>query len=97
MDITNKFNYEPVSHLVISDGPVATVNVRCFTLSPGDQFTVNAYGIKKDRGIKIKDIKLGSQEVWPNIICVKKIKRKWWQIWKPKYIAATFMYVKEAV
>lgn len=93
MNKIGEFNSIPVANIVAVKDNVTYLNARCFVLSPGDQFTVNAYGIEKDRGIKIKDIELGTQRVWPNIICVKKIKRKWWQIWRPKYVAATFRCV----
>lgn len=70
------------------------VRLRAFRLCPGDQFTVNAYGIEKSFGVKIKDIDLGTRYYFGcELICMNKIKRKWWQIWKPKYVAATFMVI----
>ena len=68
---------------------------RTILLRRGDIFCVNAQGIKESLGIKIKDIKFDAKHIWPNIICIEKIKRKWWQIWKPKYIAAKFMCVAD--
>lgn len=68
---------------------------RPFLLQRGDIIWVNAQGVKESLGIKIKDIKLDTQNVWPNIICIEKIKRKWWQFWKPKYVAARFMCVRD--
>ena len=65
--------------------------IRVFPLRTDDQFIMNAYGVKQHFGIDIKDINLCEQrQFWPNIICIKKIKRKWWQIWRPRYVAATF-------
>ena len=72
------------------------VYARVIPLRRGDIFYVNAQGIKKSLGMKIKDIELATQHVWPNIVCIEKIKRKWWQIWKPKYIAARFVCVRDA-
>lgn len=70
--------------------------VRVFRLSVGDVFILNAYGIQEHFGIKIKDIDLCSSHKFNNqFMCMKKIKRKWWQIWKPKYVAAKFMVVGE--
>ena len=91
--MTGEFDSIPITNIVAVKYNATYLNTRCFILSSGDKFTVNAYGIKKDCGIKIKDIELGTQMIWPNVICTKKIKRKWWQIWKPRYIAATFRYV----
>lgn len=63
-------------------------------IDPGDTFYMNAHGVKDSCGIDIKDIQMATQHVWPNIVCIQKIKRKWWQIWKPKYVAAKFMCVQ---
>lgn len=64
-------------------------------IDAGDTFYMNAYGVQESCGISIKDIQMATQHVWPNIICIQKIKRKWWQFWKPKYVAARFMRVKD--
>lgn len=71
-------------------------NSRMYCMRPGDRFVVNAYGIEKSFGIKIKNLNLYDNIYFGTWIrCIEKIKRKWWQIWKPKYIAAKFMVVGE--
>lgn len=71
-------------------------NLRMYRMYPGDRFVVNAYGVEKSFGIKIKDINLCDDiQFGTRLRCIEKIKRKWWQIWKPKYIAAKFMVVGE--
>lgn len=65
-----------------------------YPLRRGDEFYVNANGVYKTFGIKIKNIKLSSPQVAPGVICIEKIKRKWWQVWKPKYVAGRFMCVE---
>ena len=69
---------------------------RMYCVRSGDQFVVNAYGVEKSFGIKIKDINpCDDLQFGARIRCVEKIKRKWWQIWKPKYVAAKFIVVGE--
>ena len=65
-------------------------HVRAFKLTRGDTFTLSNEGCVQAFNLTAKEIKLGKK--YDNMICTGKQKRKWWKIWKPKYISATFMY-----
>ena len=68
---------------------------RIYHLRHGDVVVVNAVGFENCFKMKIKDIKLHKQQKFDqNFVCIEKIKRKkWWQFWKPKYVAVRLMYV----
>lgn len=67
---------------------------RYIKLSNGDTFVLNREAIKEVWGINIKRLKVGAT-LSLDCICTEKIKgyRRWWQFWKPKYIAAKFMFI----
>lgn len=67
---------------------------RAYKLNYGDVFVLNDVGVKQAFNISIKDIELGTK-LQHGIICLEKIKRRWWQFWKPKYIYAKFMYAEK--
>lgn len=67
---------------------------RVYKLHNGDEFVVNSIGFENCFGMKIKDINLCDQHFAPNLICVQKIKRKWWKFWKPKYVAVKLRYIE---
>lgn len=71
---------------------------RVYQLRHGDVVVVNAIGFENCFKMKIKDINLCNQHFDQNFICLEKIKRKkWWQFWKSKYVAAKLMYVGENI
>jgi hypothetical protein len=67
---------------------------RAYKLNYGDVFVLNDIGVKQAFGIPIKDIELGTKLQY-GIVCIEKIKRRWWQFWKPKYWGAKFVYVEK--
>ena len=71
---------------------------RVYQLRHGDVVVVNSVGFENCFKMKIKDINLHKQQFNPNFICIEKVKRKkWWQFWKPKYVAVKLMYVDKNV
>ena len=93
--ITGEFRkVQLFSDLFVQDGTPPSVP-RVYQLRHGDVVCVNAEGFESCFKMKIKDINLCNQHFNPNFICVEKVRRKkWWQFWKPKYVAARLMYVE---
>lgn len=90
--IVGEFKSIPVIELLNASHPIP----RIYCLHDGDEIIVNAVGFENCFGIKIKSINLCDQHFDPNFICIKKIKReKWWQFWKPKYVAVKLRYIEE--
>ena len=67
---------------------------RVYEIRCGDKFTLNNAAAKKMCGWSIKRLPLG-ERIYPGVICAEKVKRRWWQFWKPKYVYAKFIYVRE--
>lgn len=86
---------EPVVIVQDDDVNIVSYAPRLFKLAHGDIFTINYVAVKHTFGMSIRRIKLG-EKINQFFICMEKIKRKyWWQFWKPKYVAAKFMYVEK--
>ena len=69
---------------------------RAYQLRHGDVVVVNAVGFENFFKMKIKDVNFCGPQFDSNFICIEKIRRKkWWQFWKPKYVAARLMYIGE--
>ena len=80
---------------LVAQDAVQLPTSRVYEFHNGDVIYINSIGFEKCFGIKIKDINLCDQHFDPYFICIEKIKRKkWWQFWKPKYVAVKLMYVE---
>ena len=68
---------------------------RVYEIKCGDIIWVNETGVQDLFNMPIKRLPLGKR-MEPSFICIEKTKRRhWWQFWKPKYVAAKFMYVEK--
>lgn len=92
--IIGEFKSIPSVKLLVEDEALP-YTPRIYKLHNGDEIIVNSIGFENCFGVKIKDINICDQNFDPNFICVKKIKRKkWWQFWKPKYVAVKLRYIE---
>lgn len=83
--------------VIVADHGVSIMGYkpRIFPLTHGDTFVSNNVVVQQVFNLPIRKIKLG-EIMNEHFICTKKIKRKhWWQFWKPKYVAAKFIYVEK--
>ena len=66
---------------------------RTYKLEDGDIFWANDKYLQLRFNTTLDDVCVGN-EIFPNIICIEKVKRKKrWQFWKPKYTGVRLMYV----